>query len=160
MWPKPRFTNAKNEDDQPWKKIKLEDNLKLLIVEYLSNHWSDHEEDQPWKTTRTYIAINLSKTEQRLSPLYRLLPRRWSKGGSRPAPVDKDDHWVFPDVELTNLEKRIIVATMVQIGVLVMFNTHVYSFNGEMFLQKAGGPIGLRSTCAVDRITMNEWDTR
>ena len=25
-------------------------------------------------------------------------------------------------------------------------------------MQKAGGPIGLRSTCAIARITMNEWD--
>ena len=107
--------------------------------------------------------MNPSKTEQRISPLYCVLPRRLSEGGSRPgvtASVDKDDHRVFPEVELTTLEKRIIIATMMQIGVLVMFNTHVYSFNGEMFLQKAGGPIGLRSICAVARITMNEWDAR
>ena len=41
-----------------------------------------------------------------------------------------------------------------------MFNTHVYSFNGELFLQNAGGLIGLRSTCVVARVTMNEWDAR
>ena len=39
-------------------------------------------------------------------------------------------------------------------------NTHVYTFDGEIFLQKAGGPIGLRSTCAVARITMSTWDAR
>ena len=76
------------------------------------------------------------------------------------APVDKDDHWEFPDVEMTSLEKRMIVATMVQIGVITMFNTHVYSFNGELFLQKAGGPIGLRSTYAVARVAMNYWDSK
>ena len=53
-----------------------------------------------------------------------------------------------------------IVATIVQIGVLTMFNTHVYSFNVELFFQKAGGPLCLRSTCAVARVTMNEWDAR
>ena len=36
----------------------------------------------------------------------------------------------------------------------------LYSFNGETFLQRAGGPIGLRSTCAVARVVMNEWDAR
>ena len=41
-----------------------------------------------------------------------------------------------------------------------MFNTHVDSFNGDLLLQKAGGPLGLRSTCAVARVTMNEWDAR
>jgi hypothetical protein len=91
------------------------------------------------------------------------MPRRTSRGGTRPgvtAPVDKDDHWEFPDVEMTSLEKRMIVATMVQIGVITMFNTHVYSFNGELFLQKAGGPIGLRSTCAVAHVAMNYWDSK
>ena len=41
-----------------------------------------------------------------------------------------------------------------------MMNTHLYSFNGKVFIQQAGGPIGLRSTCAVARIVMNEWDIR
>ena len=36
----------------------------------------------------------------------------------------------------------------------------MYSFDGEMSLQTAGGPIGLRSTCAVARITMSTWDAR
>ena len=62
---------------------KLEDNLKILIVEYLSNHWSDHaqilnlslcdqnqglqmhkvkiptmEDDLHWKTTSKYCGIS------------------------------------------------------------------------------------------------------
>ena len=41
-----------------------------------------------------------------------------------------------------------------------MMNTHVYSFDGKIFIQKEGGPIGLRSTCAVARVVMNEWDAR
>ena len=60
-------------------------------------------------------------------------------------------------MEYTKLEKKMIVATIVQIGVLVMMSTHVYSFDGKIFLQQEGGPIGLRSTCAVARVVMNEW---
>jgi hypothetical protein len=41
-----------------------------------------------------------------------------------------------------------------------MMNTHRYTWNGETFLQKAGGPIGLRSTCSVACVVMNEWDGR
>ena len=44
------------------------------------------------------------------------------------------------------------------IGVLQMMNSHPYEFNGKMFLQQAGGPIGLRATCAVARTVMNYWD--
>ena len=78
-----------------------------------------------FKLARTYIAMKLSNT-----CLHRVLPRMTSRGGVRlgvTAPVEKDDHWAFPNVELTNLEKRMIVATMVQIGVIAMFNTHIES---------------------------------
>jgi hypothetical protein len=74
--------------------------------------------------------------------------------------VDNEDNWEFPVVEYTENEKRIILATIVQIGVLVIMNTHLYSFDGKIFIQQAGGPIGLRATCAVARVTMNEWDAR
>ena len=38
-------------------------------------------------------------------------------------------------------------------------STHRNSFNGDTFLQKSGGPIGLCATCAVARMVMNMWDT-
>ena len=41
-----------------------------------------------------------------------------------------------------------------------MMNTHLYTFNGKIYLQQEGGPIGLRSTCAIARIVMNEFDAR
>ena len=61
---------------------------------------------------------------------------------------------------MTALEKRMLVATVVKIGVLCMMNTHVYSFAGDIYLQRSGGPIGLRSTCAVARVVMNAWDAK
>ena len=63
-------------------------------------------------------------------------------------------------MQLTQTEKRMVVAMVAKVGVLIMMNTHVYSWNGEKYLQRARGPIGLRSTCAVARIVMNEWDAR
>ena len=110
-----------------------------------------------------YIAIHLNKTDQRLSPLWRVLPRRKAGvGGVQPgvtASPECEENWIFPNIELTEQEKRMIPATGIYIGVIVMINTHVYEFNGETFLQKAGGPIGLRSTCAVARVVMNAWDS-
>ena len=84
-------------------------------------------------------------------------------GGVRPgvtADVENEENWSFQDRELTALEKRIVVATVVKIGILEMMNTHMYSFNGKIDLQKLGGPIGLRSTCAVSRIVTNMWDAK
>ena len=72
-----------------------------------------------------YIATNMNKTDQRTSPLWRILPRRTSRGGVRPgitASPDNEEHWFFPKVELTETEKKMVVATVVKVGVLVMMN--------------------------------------
>ena len=68
-----------------------------------------------------YIAINMNKTDQRTSPLWRVLPRRTSSGGVRPGVTsspDNEEHWYFPGAELTLNDKRLIIATVVKIGVL------------------------------------------
>ena len=107
--------------------------------------------------------MNLDKDEVMKSGLARVLPVRTAKGGTRPWVSSKpgnETNWRFPKVEYTALEKKKMVATIVQIGVLVMMNTHLYNFNGSTFLQCEGGPIGLRATCAVARVVMNEWDAR
>ena len=70
-----------------------------------------------------YIAINMNKTDQRTSPLWRVLPRRTSRGGVRPGVTSSpgnEEHWYIPGAELTMKDKRLIVATMVKIGVLIM----------------------------------------
>jgi hypothetical protein len=53
-----------------------------------------------------------------------------------------------------------LLATAVQIGVIAVMNTHQYSINGKVFLQRAGSLIGLRATCDIARVVMNTWDTR
>ena len=71
---------------------------------------------------------------------------------------NSENSWIIPDKEWTDWEKRVLVAEMVRIGVVVMMNTHLFRWDGRIFLQKKGGPIGLRGTCCVARITMLHWD--
>ena len=40
----------------------------------------------------------------------------------------------------------------------VVMGRHVYSFGGKYFLQREGGPIGLRSTATLASMTMKLWD--
>ena len=107
-------------------------------------------------------ALNWTAQQCRLSKL-----RRANNSGPRPGMTKEEaleaggkasKQWVWPKVCLTKEEKKMIVATVIQIGVLVMLSTHVYQFAEQFFLQKNGGPIGLRSTCTVARLTMLEWD--
>ena len=41
-----------------------------------------------------------------------------------------------------------IVATVVEISVNLIMGYHVYIFYGHYFIQKNGGPIGIRSTAS------------
>ena len=61
-------------------------------------------------------------------------------------------------MELTEKEKRDIIAVVVKISVEKMFETHLYSFAGKTYRQSGGGPIGLGITCAVARVCMSAWD--
>jgi hypothetical protein len=74
------------------------------------------------------------------------------------AEIGDQEQWKFPRVSLTDMEKKLIIATVMRIAVLTLFRTHTYSFGGKFFLQKAGGPIGLRSTCCIARLVMLWWD--
>ena len=98
--------------------------------------------------------MNSTAQECRLSPLRRILQRRRHNNGVRPGVTGEDpmgpevgnqDQWAYPpNVKLTTREKRMVVATVMKIAVLVLFRTHVYEFGGKFYLQRKGGPIGLR----------------
>ena len=114
-----------------------------------------------------YIALTSTAQECRLGPLKRVLPIRRHNSGTRPgvtgtgpagATTGDQEQWEFPNVELTKLEKRMIVARVMYTAVMALFRKHTYTFGGKYYLQKQGGPIGLRSTCCIARIVMLWWD--
>ena len=51
-----------------------------------------------------------------------------------------------------------MVATVVELATKAMFDNHYYGFNGRKFKQREGGPIGLRGTCTIARLTMQAFD--
>ena len=114
-----------------------------------------------------YIALNWDANKCRQSSLARILPVRRAKTGVRPGlrgtgPLGPDIHdqeqWRFPDVVITDEERRDVIATVVSIAVKELFKNHLYTFGNKVFRQTSGGAIGLRATCAIARITMNVWD--
>ena len=68
-----------------------------------------------------------------------------------------DSNWRDSRKNMFESEKRTIMAVVVEILVNVM-GSHVYTFNGDFFLQVAGGPIGLRSTACLASLIMKLWD--
>lgn len=115
------------------------------------------------------IALNRSSEYCRNSPLRRVLPVIRKRTGTRPevrgagpmrAERGDQEQRVFPTITLSEKEKQMIVAEVTSIVTKVMFNTHPYTFGGKTFLQKEGGPIGLRGTGALARLVMCAWDRK
>ena len=73
--------------------------------------------------------------------------------------VGDTEQWIFPEVTLSDQEKKEILAAVTRLMVELMFSTHIYTFGGKLFRQAEGGPIGLRGTCALARVIMNVWDS-
>ena len=95
---------------------------------------------------------------------------RTHKKGTRPgltgvgplgAEAGEETQWEFRNgLELTQPEKKKVIAEVMRLAVELMFSTHLYSFGGRCYKQKEGGPIGLRSTCALARLVMGRWDIK
>ena len=116
-----------------------------------------------------YVALNWSAEQCKQSKLRRILPTRRYNTGTRPglrgvgpqgSARGDQEQWVFPQVRLRHSEKKLLVATVVQLATEAMFHYHFYGFAGSKFQQMGGGPIGLRGTCTIARLVMQVFDKR
>ena len=112
-----------------------------------------------------YVALNWSEEQCRTSGLRRILPTRRYTTGSRPGlrgvgpqggERGDQEQWVFPQVRLRPGEKRLLVATVIQLATVAMFRYHFYGFAGHNYQQMEGGPIGLRGTCSSCRCSIGD----
>ena len=96
-----------------------------------------------------YIALNWSEEKCRSSGLKRVLPTRRYNMGSRPGLKGEgpqggqrgdQEQWVFPQVRLRTDEKRMVLATVIQIATEAMFQHHYYGFAGKKVPAEGGGP--------------------
>ena len=123
-----------------------------------------------WKEATRFLVLGRDETWCRGSKLWRVLPRRKFDHGTKPgltgagpmgANTDDENQWQFrKDVYLTEQDRKHIMAEVLRLAVEIMFDTHIYTFGGHFYKQKEGGPIGLRSTCALARVVMARWDIK
>ena len=66
--------------------------------------------------------------------------------------------WADTNKELHDFEKRRVIAAVLEVAVSVVMCTHVYEFAGHYYLQKSGGPIGLRSMACLAALVMKLWE--
>ena len=83
------------------------------------------------------------------------------KGAAPRGPTCGDqEQWEFPDVELEDWERKLIIAEVVSLATKAMFSHHFYKYGGATYHQGGGGPIGLRGTCAIARMAMQLFDNK
>ena len=70
------------------------------------------------------------------------------------------EQWIFPEITLTEKERKLIIAEVWAITTEKMFHHHLYTFGGRTYRQRRGGPIGLRGTCVIARLIMCSWDRK
>ena len=90
--------------------------------------------------------MHYTKEEVLVKPLRSVLPTRTFNKGARPGVTGtmKDDKWDHKDLEVTDFKRKLTIAAVVQVA--VMMNTQLYTFNAKYSKQSSGGPIGLRAT--------------
>ena len=123
-----------------------------------------------YRTAALYVRLGMDHFEIRALGLEKIVPKRKYHTGTEPGITgrealsgnpEKDElRWEFPVREPSEKEKIYLMAACLEIGVRTCFEHHVYQFGGRYYLQKSGGPIGMRITMAAARLVMCDWGLR
>ena len=68
--------------------------------------------------------------------------------------IEKVAKWIFPNKGPSIHQQRRMIAKMVSIAVETAMSNHTYRFDGRVYKQEDGGPIGDELAQAVTRIVM------
>ena len=142
-----------------------------IVAETISNEYlkSDLEINVDSDELGLYLTLILSKEEIEVENLQDVTAQWRHEGhGKKPgittAKVLADTRakgntkFDRPKRSPTKQEKRKMVAMAIKAGIKIVMKSHVYRFNGKIFLQTEGGPIGLELTGAISRVYMLWWD--
>ena len=132
-----------------------------------------------YREAQVYLSSTMTEKEIKDQGLQLLVPTRTKKFGPRPGNTTlelgtkvkdpgkvsgakpKPSKWTCTDPDkLTAQDKRLILAKVIRMAVLTVFRHHAYQFNGVLYRQAGGGPIGLRLTSIIARIVMDAWASK
>ena len=114
-----------------------------------------------------YLVLTMCKTEVNDLGLSKFVPVRVVKKGGKSKIKISSQETRSPNINLSkwsftpflpNLkQKRVLLSKAMEVAVKACFRNHLYQFEGKVFHQSEGGPIGLRLSMAVTRIVMEMW---
>ena len=109
-----------------------------------------------------YLRIVAGEQVMRLAGLGRLIPKWKGKKVDSlkvTGQTGRDiENWSFSPISPSIFEERMILALVVEVGILISMGSHSYEFGGKFFLQLLGGPIGLSLTVWLASLVMKCFD--
>ena len=117
-----------------------------------------------WRWALVYLALTMTNGQKVDAGIQGLIPRRLVKKNDPPTiktwEVDtKRERWWYPKPPgfLTQDDKKIIMACVAEQMVLITFTSHCYMWEGEIYHQQGGCPMGRDASSPISRIVMGKW---
>lgn len=117
-----------------------------------------------------YLAIVCDRRKIEELGLSEVVPKRLKSNGPNPGITTAeviggekarlDSKFKKPKSQPTAKQRKTMIALALEYGISAVMRSHTYQFNGEVFLQDDGGPIGLELTGAIARVFMLSWDKK
>ena len=140
----------------------------IKIVGKLIEETDVRFENIDYRVIGKYLAIHLSPEEIAHNNLKTVIPKRIKTGGPKPgmAYLDSDldkkkqEKWSWKGKRKvpSNLQKKKLLARALEVAVKTILSNHLYQFDGRVYKQQSGGPIGLEITGVLARCAMLWWD--
>jgi hypothetical protein len=118
-------------------------------------------ENVEWNDVVKYLRVDMTEDEIDHDGFRPYVPK-FSKRGNKKMTfldTDKEEKWDWSGTRDPDMEtKRDLIAKMMEIFVSTIMENHVYQFEGHLYLQSDGRPIGLLVTGTLARLVMLWWD--
>ena len=149
--------------------LRVNDVSKIIYEEYIN---ADLEVNTDDDELGLYIALTHDMNMIKELGLEKVTAKRKKEGarGARPGITTHEvlggtkakDKSLFrkPEESPSKHERKIMTALAIKTGVEAVMKNHLYKFNGDVYLQSDGGPIGLELTGAISRVVMSHWDKK
>jgi hypothetical protein len=137
------------------------------IIEDVIAESSIDYQNVEWDVLEVYLAITLTNDEKEELGINDVLPDK-TRGINRKVTLNymkEDNHkdgtnkWTKEGKrKAEKMDKKRMIGRCIRNIVVKIMKNHVYQFDGKVFKQLVGGPIGLLLTGTISRIVMLRWD--
>ena len=132
-----------------FKNVNIDEMLKFVVIMYSEEEIIQHK----LQNVVPLRQVNIDGTTRGKPTLAYLDSDTYTRvsNGKKELDVQK---WIFKSRKPTRIQKRKIIALVLMATAKTILGNHIYSFNGKIYKQKSGGPIGEDSATKSAKVVM------